>query len=69
MIRFFEDYGPHSQGANIADYILVGQAESLILLERLSARPHLLTAAWKASGLPDSFLTALADAYGYSLPD
>jgi len=69
LIRFFEDYGPHSQGANIADYILVGQAESLILLERLSARPHLLTAAWKASGLPDSFLTALADAYGYSLPD
>jgi len=69
LTTFFEEYGPHSPGASIADYLLIGQAESLILLERLSAKPHLMASTWEASGLPLSFLTTLADAYGYRLPD
>ena len=64
----FKDYGPHSAVSYIPDYVLFGQAESLILLERLNAKPHLLLDKWQASGLPESYLSALAGAAGLSLP-
>ena len=64
----FREYGPHSDVSYSPDYVLFGQAESVILLERLTAKPHLLVAKWRESGLPDSYLEGLAGAAGMSLP-
>lgn len=67
--NLFREYGPHSAVSYVPDYLLFGQAESLILLERMSAKPHRLAATWRASGLPWGYLQALADAAGQPLPD
>lgn len=67
--QLYRDYGPHSAVNYVPDYIMFGQAESLILLERLSVAPHKLLGAWTDAGLPHSYLEALAAAAGQPLPD
>lgn len=64
----YRQYGPHSEVSYSPDYVLFGQAESVILLERINSKPHLLVAKWRQSGLPDSYLEGLAGAAGMSLP-
>ena len=68
LTRIYDDYGPHSAVGYIPDYVLFGQAESLILFERMSTRPHLVVDCWRKSGLPWAHLQALADAASISLP-
>lgn len=65
----FEQYGAHSVVSYIPSYLLFGQAESLILLERLTTKPHALVAQWRENGLPSEYLEALAGAAGIALPD
>jgi ppGpp synthetase/RelA/SpoT-type nucleotidyltranferase len=69
LTQLFEEYGPHSVVSYVPSYLLFGQAESLILLERLTAKPHALVARWREGGLPDEYLEALAGAAGIALPD
>jgi hypothetical protein len=64
----FRDYGAHSAVSHIPDYVLFGQAESIVLLERIGSKPHKLVSQWKESGLPYSHLETLAGAAGISLP-
>jgi ppGpp synthetase/RelA/SpoT-type nucleotidyltranferase len=66
--RLYSEYGPHGPLGYLPDYLLFGQAESLLLLERLERRRHAVVAAWGASGLPPTYLSTLADAAGISLP-
>lgn len=65
----YEEYGAHSVVSYVPSYLLFGQAESLILLERLTIKPHALVARWRESDLPDEYLEALAGAAGIALPD
>lgn len=58
--QLFADYGPGSDMATSADYLLWSQPESLALLESLERRPNLLLAAWQEAGLPDRWLRPLA---------
>ena len=64
----YAEYGPHSAVAYLPEYILFGQAESILLIERLSSQPHRLSDTWAREGLPRKYLEVLADAAGYSLP-
>jgi ppGpp synthetase/RelA/SpoT-type nucleotidyltranferase len=63
------EYGPHSEVNYLPSYMLFGQAESLIILERLSIKPHSLTAAWDQSSFPRSYLESLAAVAGIDLPE
>jgi len=67
--QLFAQYGPHSAVSYVSDYILFNQAESLILLERLSCARHSVTAVWEESGMPMSYLQSLANAAGVALPE
>jgi hypothetical protein len=69
LTQLFEEYGAHSVVSYVPSYLLFGQAESLILLERLTAKPHALVALWRANDLPEEYLEALAGAAGIALPD
>ena len=69
LTRLFEEYGAHSVVSYVPSYLLFGQAESLILLERLTTKPHALVACWREKGLPEEYLDALAGAAGIALPD
>ncbi|WP_084780748.1 GTP pyrophosphokinase [Planobispora rosea] len=60
----YGDYGPKSAMASNPDYFMFGQAESLIILERLYSRPHLLVQAWRDGGLPPELLQAIIEASG-----
>lgn len=55
----YRDYGPHSAMASAPQYALLGQAESLIILEMLSTRPFKLVQTWKDAGLPAMLLEPL----------
>jgi ppGpp synthetase/RelA/SpoT-type nucleotidyltranferase len=65
----FADYGPHSAVSYVPSYLLFGQAESLIILERLNARPFLLAAKWRESEMPYDYLETLAGAAGIPMPE
>lgn len=65
--RIYERLGPKSSSASVPNYALFGQAESLILLERLSTSPHKLVNLWKETGLPTDILQALIDELGISI--
>ena len=69
LANVYREYGPHSAVAYLPDYLLFSQAESLAVIERLSSRKHALADAWRRSGLPWSYLVALAAATGLLLPD
>lgn len=69
LIQLFKEYGAHSVVSYVPNYVLFGQAESLILLERLTAKPHSLLARWRQHGLPDEYIEALAGVAGIALPD
>ncbi|PWJ51817.1 hypothetical protein SAMN06264364_12096 [Quadrisphaera granulorum] len=56
----YSDYGPHSDMSSSPDYALFGQAESLMLLERLDNDAFALLSAWNAAGLPEEWLRTLA---------
>jgi ppGpp synthetase/RelA/SpoT-type nucleotidyltranferase len=64
----FDQYGAHSAVSYVPSYMLLGQAESLIILERLTTRPHALAAVWREHDLPDEYLESLAGAAGIALP-
>ncbi|MEO3798230.1 hypothetical protein ABGB14_49235 [Nonomuraea sp. B10E15] len=63
----YERMGPKSGVASEPTYALFGQAESLVLLERLEAAPHLLIEQWKQAGLPRRLLQTLVDELGLSI--
>ena len=65
----FEEYGAHSAVSYVPNYLLFGQAESLIILERLTTKPHMLVTEWRKHELPEEYLEALAGAAGIALPD
>jgi len=69
LIALFDEYGPHGAMQYLPEYLLFGQAESLIILERLQRRPHLLFDCWSTSGMPEVYLDTLADAAGFSIHD
>ena len=69
LIGLYEEYGAHSAVSYVPSYMLFGQAESLILFERLNSRPHSLVAHWRASALPYDYLEALAGAASIALPE
>lgn len=69
LTRLFSEYGPHGPLGYVPDYLLFGQAESLVILERLEARRHAVVGAWRGSGLPHTYLATLAEAAGVALPD
>jgi ppGpp synthetase/RelA/SpoT-type nucleotidyltranferase len=69
LVALFEDYGEHGDLAYIPSHLLFSQAESLIILERLTTRPHLLVSEWRRNGLPDEYLDALAGAAAIPLPE
>lgn len=69
LMLLFEEYGAHSVVSYVPSYLLFGQAESLIILERLTTKPHMLVAIWRQSELPDEYLESLAGAAGIALPD
>lgn len=68
LAQLYSEYGPHSAVGYIADYVLFGQAESLILFERMSRKLHYVVSCWRDSGFPWGYLQALADAASISLP-
>ena len=68
LSQLYGEYGAHSAVGYVPEYMLFGQAESLILLERMSCRPHRLASSWRDSGLPWIYLQTLADAAGIPLP-
>jgi hypothetical protein len=65
----YREYGAHSAASYVPEYVLLGQAESLVVLERLILKPHKLAAAWHTSGLPWLYLEGLAGAAGVALPE
>ncbi|WP_197024767.1 GTP pyrophosphokinase family protein [Cellulomonas sp. KRMCY2] len=65
----FAEYGPHGALAYLPQFLLFGQAESVLLLERLSSHPRRLLSCWRDAGLPMPYLQALADAAAIDLPD
>lgn len=66
--ELYKQYGAHSVVSYVPSYLLFGQAESLILLERLNTRPHALAQHWSDSGLPEEYLDSLAGAAGVDVP-
>ncbi len=68
LTRMYEEYGAESEIGKQGLYPLVGQPESVVLLQRLSEKPALTHELW-AQHLPEGLLTDVQDAYGSSLPD
>lgn len=64
----YANYGPKSELASSPDYALFGQAESLMLLERLENDSFALLSAWTAGGLPEEWLRTLASVSDAPLP-
>lgn len=69
LTQLFEEYGAHSVVSYVPSYLLFGQAESLILLERMTAKPFALVDCWRKNNLPPEYLEALAGAAGIALPE
>jgi ppGpp synthetase/RelA/SpoT-type nucleotidyltranferase len=67
--HIYAEYGAHSVNGLVPDYVLFGQAESLIILERLNSKKHALVARWRKSDLPFSYLESLASAVGIDISD
>ncbi|MEV0382024.1 hypothetical protein [Nonomuraea sp. NPDC050643] len=64
LALLYADRGPDSAMASLPNYALFSQAESLVLLERLSYCPYKLIHTWDAAGLPRDMLEPLIDAAG-----
>lgn len=60
LVDVFGRYGPGSAMSAVPQYTLFGQAESLILLERMLAIPFKLKEVWLEAGLPLEWLRTLA---------
>ncbi|MEV0040604.1 hypothetical protein [Streptomyces sp. NPDC050804] len=56
-------YGPGSKPASHGRYALIGQPETLVILERMEAVPMLLRGQWEKE-LEDVFLDDLKFAWG-----
>ena len=69
LMGLYHDYGAKSSMSQVSNYILYGQAESLVLLERLNTKPYSLVTHWRSNDFPDEYLEGLANAAGIALPD
>jgi ppGpp synthetase/RelA/SpoT-type nucleotidyltranferase len=62
LTQIYKEFGPHSAMASVPSYSMFSQAESLIILERLSCCPMKLMDVWINAGLSAKILDPLAEA-------
>lgn len=67
--EIYDVHGPTGTSRSLDMHPILDHPESLIILERLSCKKHLLVEAWNRAGLPGRYLTSLADVAGVRLPD
>nr|WP_237535436.1 hypothetical protein [Streptomyces sp. SID3343] len=65
----YERYAEKVPLEMVERYIAVGQPESIIIFERLSAQPFYLKAKWSESSLPLNWLESAAEAWGVVLDE